>query len=218
MGHEERLKFFASPLHTGEEDHGHTHNTPPKPHDHESSIGSQHSAKQPTNTENVPFDRDEEMHSSPHFHRHAEATTAELFYDLFFVANLTTFTSLLDINDSKSLTSYIGFFTLLWLTWYQVSLYDVRFSSDSIFERCAKSIHFGTMVGFAVMAPQWKPGYGETEFSTQMGFSLILMVSRLTLAAQYGVTLWFTKNYIKTRVPLLLVLVSSLVAAVVYGG
>lgn len=68
------------------------------------------------------------------------------------------------------------------------------------------------------MAPQWKPGYGETEFSTQMGFSLILMVSRLTLAAQYGVTLWFTKNYIKTRVPLLLVLVSSLVAAVVYGG
>ncbi|KAF2203015.1 hypothetical protein GQ43DRAFT_412506 [Delitschia confertaspora ATCC 74209] len=152
-----------------------------------------------------------------HFHRHAEATTAELFYDLFFVANLTTFTSLLDINDLMSLTSYIGFFSLLWLTWYQVSLYDVRFSADSIFERCAKCIHFGTMVGFAVMAPQWKPGYAESDYTVYRGFSLILMVSRLTLVAQYGITLWFTKSYTKTRLPLMLVMASSLVAASIYG-
>ena len=92
------------------------------------------------------------------FHRHAEATTAELFYDLFFVANLTTFTSMLEINDRHSLTAYIGFFSLLWLTWYQVSLYDVRFSADSVFERSAKAFHFGVMVGFAVIGPQWKPG------------------------------------------------------------
>jgi low temperature requirement protein LtrA len=47
----------------------------------------------------VPFDHEEGLHQSPAFHRHAEATTAELFYDLFFVANLTTFTANLEIND-----------------------------------------------------------------------------------------------------------------------
>ena len=55
--------------------------------------------------------------ATPAFHRHEEATTAELFYDLFFVANLTTFTSMLEINDTASLQAYIGFFSLLWLTW-----------------------------------------------------------------------------------------------------
>lgn len=108
---------------------------------HNASVSSDPSASNPE------FEAmDSSLHDSPSFHRHAEATTAELFYDLFFVANLTTFTSVLEINDRQSLTAYIGFFSLLWLTWYQVSLYDVRFSADSVFERVAKAIHFGVMV------------------------------------------------------------------------
>ncbi|KAI9698468.1 MAG: hypothetical protein M1836_004049 [Candelina mexicana] len=36
-----------------------------------------------------------------HFYRHEDATTIELFFDLFFVANLTTFTIVHEINDHK---------------------------------------------------------------------------------------------------------------------
>lgn len=85
----------------------------------------------------------------PQFQRHEEATTIELFYDLFFVANLTTFTSLHKINDAKSLRSYAGFFSVLWFTWCQVSLFDVRFVSDSLLERIAKACQFGVMIGLA---------------------------------------------------------------------
>lgn len=154
----------------------------------------------------------------PAFHRHAEATSAELFYDLFFVANLTTFTSMLEINDPHSLSAYAGFFSLLWLTWYQVSLYDVRFSTDSIFERVAKTIHFGIMVGFAVIGPQWKPGQAQWDYKIYRAFGLILMVSRLNLFAQYGVTLLYTKKHRITILPILLIMASTLVAAILYGA
>ncbi|KAJ4378640.1 hypothetical protein N0V86_005510 [Didymella sp. IMI 355093] len=161
---------------------------------------------------------DRSLHEDPAFHRHAEATTAELFYDLFFVANLTTFTSMLEINDRHSLTAYIGFFSLLWLTWYQVSLYDVRFSADSIFERTAKAIHFGVMVGFAVIGPQWKPGQAQWDYKIYKAFGLILMVSRLTLFTQYGVTLLYTKKFQRTVMPILLIMASTLVAGILYGA
>ncbi|KAF2121199.1 bacterial low temperature requirement A protein-domain-containing protein [Lophiotrema nucula] len=215
MGHEEHhheekkpLGIFSSPLNT----HGHSHAVITPDSD---SLEQQKTA----NTENVPFEnQDCELHDNPAFHRHAEATTAELFYDLFFVANLTTFTSGLEINDKNSLTAYIGFFSLLWLTWYQVSLYDVRFSSDSVFERVAKGLHFGVMVGFAVIGVQWKPGQEVDDYKIYKAFGLILMVSRLTLVAQYSVTLFYTKKYKKTIFPIAMIIVSSLVAAILYGA
>jgi len=234
MGHEHHheekkpLGFFASPL---------TEHTASKPHPEHPSYTSAHSSDveaatpalsdtsyhgaKPTDlahTTNVPFgNTDRELHDSPAFHRHAEATTAELFYDLFFVANLTTFTSMLEINDRDSLTAYIGFFALLWLTWYQVSLYDVRFSTDSVFERCAKAIHFGVMVGFAVIGPQWKPGQYISDYKIYKAFGIILMVSRLTLFLQYTVTLFYTKKYRKTIIPIALIMASTLLAAILYG-
>lgn len=221
MGHEayhheekQNLSFFASPL----THHAQAETTPyvdleQQQKHHHASISSDPSSSNPE-FENM----DAEIHDTPAFHRHAEATTAELFYDLFFVANLTTFTSVLEINDRQSLTAYIGFFSLLWLTWYQVSLYDVRFSSDSVFERVAKLIHFGVMVGFAVIGPQWKPGQDVSDYKIYKAFGLMLMVSRLTLFCQYGVTLLFTKKYKKTILPLAMVMAWTLLAAVLYGA
>ncbi|KAF1917907.1 hypothetical protein BDU57DRAFT_446293 [Ampelomyces quisqualis] len=158
------------------------------------------------------------LQDNPAFQRYSEATTAELFYDLFFVGNLTTFTTALEINDSESLTAYIGFFALLWLTWYQVSLYDVRFSADSIFERIAKAVHFGVMVGFAVIGPQWNPGQAVDDYKIYKTFGLMLMVSRLTLFFQYGVTLLYTKRYKTTILPLSLIIASTALAAILYGA
>lgn len=104
-------------------------------------------AREPTHLELA--DNDHTLHENPAFHRHTEATNAELFYDLFFVANLTVFTTIHEVNDGKTLSQYVGFFALLWFTWYQVSLYDVRFSMDSMAERVCKALQFGVMIGFA---------------------------------------------------------------------
>lgn len=75
-----------------------------------------------------------------------EASTIELFYDLFFVANLTTITSVHYMVDLESVASYILFFIILWFTWFQTSLYDIRFSVDSFYERVIKAIHFLVMM------------------------------------------------------------------------
>jgi hypothetical protein len=93
----------------------------------------------------------------PEFQRHSETTNIELFYDLFFVANLTSFSSIHEINDSQALSAYIGFFCVLWFTWCQVSLFDVRFVVDSVLERAAKAVHLGVMVGLAVVGPNFDP-------------------------------------------------------------
>ncbi|KAF2003054.1 hypothetical protein P154DRAFT_487403 [Amniculicola lignicola CBS 123094] len=217
-GHEEKpLGLFASPLNKPGHDHGQGH--PQENHYANHSDDGSLEHQKTADPNNVPFqNQDCSLHESPAFHRHAEATTAELFYDLFFVANLTTFTANLAINDRDSLSAYVGFFCLLWLTWYQVSLYDVRFSADSLFERCAKAIHFGVMVGFAVIGASWKPGQDIYDFKTYKAFGLILMVSRLTLAAQYGVTLFYTRKYKKTMFPLGLVIAFTLLAAILYGS
>lgn len=218
--HEERtpLNLFATPLvksPAAMHEHNDTSNS-------DNNLGHWHKTVTYANTIDASQptfgNMDCSLHENPAFHRHAEATTAELFYDLFFVANLTTFTSVLEINDRHSLTAYIGFFSLLWLTWYQVSLYDVRFSADSVFERTAKAIHFGVMVGFAVIGPQWKPGQAEWDYKIYQAFSLILLVSRLTLFTQYGVTLLYTKKFKSTVTPILLIMASTLVAAILYGA
>jgi low temperature requirement protein LtrA len=133
------------------------------------------------------------------------------------VANLTTFTSLKEINSFDSLSAYIGFFAHLWLYWYSISLYDVRFSCDSVFERCAKALHFGVMVGFAVVGPAWEPGRAANSLQKYRVLTLILMVSRLVLAAQYAVTLWFVRSMRRTVVPLALIIASTLGAALIYG-
>jgi hypothetical protein len=52
---------------------------------------------------------DSHMRETPEFKRYEEATNIELFYDLFFVANLTTFTDAHDINDVPALKAYAGF-------------------------------------------------------------------------------------------------------------
>lgn len=89
------------------------------------------------------------LRDTPEFIRYQETTNIELFYDLFFVANLTTFTDVLDINDLSSLKSYAGFFCILWFLWLQVSLFDVRFLADSVLERIGKACQFGVMIGLA---------------------------------------------------------------------
>jgi len=139
---EDHLPLFKSPL-LSKQQPGYSSDSP------EIVEGS---VEHPKGDNNVALDREpshDSLSDNPQFHRHAEATNAELFYDLFFVANLTVFTGVHEVTDKSTLAQYIGFFCVLWFTWYQVGLYDVRFSMDSLFERVAKALQFDVMIGFA---------------------------------------------------------------------
>lgn len=65
----------------------------------------------------------------PIFKHHHEASTIELFYDLFFVANLSVFTLNHEIINGQVFKSYLGFFTLMWMTWFQVCFLGERVST-----------------------------------------------------------------------------------------
>lgn len=127
------------------------------------------------------------MFETPEFRRYEETTNMELFYDLFFVANLTTFNDVHDVNEIDALKSYAGFFCILWFLWLQVSLFDVRFVTDSVLERIAKAFQFGVMIGLAIIGPDFnssnqKPGAFRS-------VAIILMASRLVLSLQYSAIL-----------------------------
>lgn len=168
------------------------------------------------------------------FERHAETTNIELFYDLFFVANLTVFSGVKEVNSGKTLSQYIGFFTILWFTWYQVSLYDVRFQKDTILNRAAKVVQFGVMIGFAVVGPKFNPGENvdkirgladdlsltdipDPQLTAFKSLTLIMMVSRVTLVLQYLQAMWISRKYPGTVFPMSLVAGTELIAALIYG-
>lgn len=157
---------------------------------------------------------DAEMRETPEFRRYEEATNIELFYDLFFVANLTTFTDVHDINALEALQAYAGFFSILWFLWCQVSLFDVRFVTDSILERIGKACQFGVMVGLAVVGPDFNAS--DQIQGTFRALSIILMFSRIVLGFQYLIVLYQVWNYKNSKVPLALVSASNFIAALIY--
>ena len=88
------LPFIASPLQgEGEEEHGHGHSHDQHPYTQaEESKGLAHEDVAPIVQDDLPVFRSKE-----------EASTIELFYDLFFVANLTSFTNVHPIADHKGM-------------------------------------------------------------------------------------------------------------------
>lgn len=96
-------------------------------------------------------------------------------------------------------------------------MYDVRFSTDSIFERLAHACHFGVMVGLAVVGPQFDDP-DTISSGTLRRLSLILMLSRVVLFFQYSSTLYFSWRYRITHRPLIGTLISLGVAAALYLG
>lgn len=118
------------------------------------------------------------------------------------------------------LLSYIGYFALVWFTWLQVALFDVRFGIDSVFERLCKALHFGVMTGFAIIATDFLPDQDgdPTYIPSFRSLSLILMASRLILAFQYLVVGLYVRHNKQTWLPLLLTIGSLFVSAMVYLG
>ena len=228
------LPLISTPLEQ-EGGHGHHHR-----HNHsETSLGQEQDFKSGGHIREIEAIRDD----TPAFREKEEASTIELFYDLFFVANLTSFTNVHAIDDrtSKSslsfcqfynqkkkkntnkalqsaISSYIGFFAILWFTWLQVVLYDVRFGVDSVFERICKLIHFGVMVSYAVVGTNFDPSNIAENYITFRQLSLILIISRIILIIQYGSVLFWIKGHKKAITPILIQMVTFAIGALVSLG
>ncbi|KAF2810489.1 uncharacterized protein BDZ99DRAFT_520558 [Mytilinidion resinicola] len=160
------------------------------------------------------------------FHQRHEANTLELFFDLFFVANLATFTAHHSITDSDSLYAYIGFFAILWCSWFQITLHDVRFARDSIFERICKVAQFIAFVGLALVGSKFQPNHKKTKDDdptkdNNTNFRIlcyVLVLSRALLTLQYIVVLISTivAKYKKLYLPLIINIIIYLGATVVF--
>ncbi|KAL8851436.1 MAG: hypothetical protein Q9221_003615 [Calogaya cf. arnoldii] len=190
------LPLIASPLGT------HDRNTPSRTSE-QSSMEKSH-----------PHESSEHDGGTPAFREREEASSIELFYDLFFVANLTSFTNVHPIDDKETISSYIGFFAILWLTWLQVVMFDVRFGVDSLFERVAKLIHFAVMITFAIIGNRFDPSSPYETYPTMRQLSICLLVSRLVLICQYGSVMLWIKGHKKIIAPLSIHITAFAVGAV----
>ncbi|KAB5536050.1 hypothetical protein GE09DRAFT_971537 [Coniochaeta sp. 2T2.1] len=72
------------------------------------------------------------------------------------------------------------------------------------------------MVGIAVVAPLFDPTAQVK--STFRVMSVVLLVSRVVLACQYGSIIWHVRKYKKTMLPLGMMVSLNLVAAIIYLG
>ncbi|KAF2036067.1 hypothetical protein EK21DRAFT_106173 [Setomelanomma holmii] len=143
-------------------------------------------------------------HDTLVFSQRHEANSIELFFDLFFVANLATFTAYHSITDGDYLLGYIGFFGILWSTWFQITLHDVRFARDSLYERVCKTIQFICFVGLALVGSQFNPASPKGDNINFRILCYTLVICRGLLAIQYLVVLFFTwrARYAKLYLPL----------------
>ncbi|KAF2654065.1 hypothetical protein K491DRAFT_717475 [Lophiostoma macrostomum CBS 122681] len=154
------------------------------------------------------------------FSQRHEANTVELFFDLFFVANLATFTTYHSITDFQYLVAYVGFFGILWSCWFNVTLHDVRFARDSFYERICKTIQFIVFVGLALVGSAFNPsGKGANNTNLRI-LCYTLVISRSLLTIQYAIVLFFTfrAKYSKLYLPLALTMGMYAIAAVAFGA
>jgi hypothetical protein len=79
----------------------------------------------------------------------------------------------------------VAFLAIIWFTWLQVTLFDIRFARDSIFERCCKAVQLATMVGFASAGSGFTTQIREENVWIFHSFSLLLSASRCLLGVQY---------------------------------
>ncbi|KAJ5708441.1 hypothetical protein N7488_008242 [Penicillium malachiteum] len=137
------------------------------------------------------------LKDSPRLYRRSDATPIELFFDLFFVANLSTFTATHEINNVTALGAYVGFLGVIWFTWLQVTLFDIRFGRDSVMERVFKAFQFGAMIGFASAGTRFTTRVRDDNLWAFQLLSLMLAASRIQLAIQYTITLAFMHQHMK---------------------
>jgi hypothetical protein len=101
----------------------------------------------------------------------------------------------------------------------QIALYDVRFSTNSVFARFCKACHVGIMMGFAVAIPRWDTTDSSSRtIRAYRIVDLILVSSRFLLVIQYLQVVLFVRWYHRTRNQLLALTGVSFVAGCTFVG
>ncbi|KAH7312803.1 bacterial low temperature requirement A protein-domain-containing protein [Rhexocercosporidium sp. MPI-PUGE-AT-0058] len=145
------------------------------------------------------------------YHEHEDARNIELFFDLFFVAIFSTFTKNHEINSLQALSSYAVYFGVIWASWLQVCLYDVRFGFDSISERCTKAVQMVMFIGFASASGclQLGPDAPIKKKAALSGFeslNMLMIISRALFSLQYlGAFFLVGRKHKPAKVPLLII-------------
>ena len=145
-----------------------------------------------------------------------KASFIELFYDLFFVASLLTFTLQHTIVSPLSVVTYVGFFTIIWWVWSSQSLYDVRFETRDVVHRIYKLFQLSVLAFLASYSARFDifislpidsltvdshAGTDLTLLPSELtedglnafrGIFMTLFVSRIILASQYLLALYHT--------------------------
>ncbi|KAK3373090.1 bacterial low temperature requirement A protein-domain-containing protein [Lasiosphaeria ovina] len=149
-----------------------------------------------------------------------EASTLELFFDLFFVANLATFTAYHSIVDHSSLFAYVGFFAIIWLTWFHITLHDVRFAHDTVYERACKTLQMIVFVGFALVGSAFAPGTDDGNNTNFRILCYTLVISRALFVVQYSIVAIFVVMARRTDIllPLALNILTYVVAGAAFGA
>lgn len=95
-------------------------------------------------------------------------------------------------------------------------MFDVRFVTDSLFERIIRTTHLGVMVGFSVVVSYFDPE--DQDPSSFQTLSYILMVSRLVLVFQYATIIWHIRKFKHGKTPVAVAAVVHFIAAMIYLG
>ena len=107
IAHPKTLPWFANPVaepgqHNGRGGHGHEHHQHAPAEQTNSSHGSASGSLAEKHNTRIEAHKLRAAEGEPELKLAHEATVIQLFYDLFFVANLTTFTGVHEINDADS--------------------------------------------------------------------------------------------------------------------
>ena len=113
--------FVHNPYHKKHHQHGSGTSTPATPHDPDSPTGAAMITLQQMQG-SAQANQMSSRRASVDVHALSKieqlgtpkASYAELFYDLFFVASLTSFGIKHEITQAQAIASYVAFFTVLW--------------------------------------------------------------------------------------------------------
>lgn len=118
-----------------------------------------------------------------------------------------------------ALGAYVGFLGVIWFTWLQVTLFDVRFARDSIFERVCKAAQLSVMVGFASAGSRFTTQIQDENVWAFQSLSFLLAGSRILLALQYHINNMVMRRKMKDTVKGMNGIVATLVvSSIVYLG
>lgn len=105
----------------------------------------------------------------------------------------------------------------MWFTWLSITIFDVRFSIDCVWNRLHKAIQFGVFTGFVFAGPLFDRYDKTSDAQSFRHFAIVLIVSRVALAIQYAVVMWQGRMFRQTLVPLGLNTAVHSIAAVGYA-